>query len=711
MIWSIVISVISVILVLCIGYVQISIFRRTKRNLLAAKGFFPENDDYIIFGEDDGIKRISTTARGDINSLIDELNQYLKSNKGTADFSIMQNKTERRTDAIIEQATARVSFPTYIGLIGTFLGVLIGLIGFLIGGEDSGVKNLVIGVIISMTTSFLGLILTTYGNHLSAKAKDVIDERKNEFYDFLQNRLMPSLGTSMVAALNTLKNTLGSFKETFSSVISEFESSFHDTIKLFKKTFDECTVNFGNEFRDNSVLLNQGVDKMSHSVELINSNVDNQRQLLEEIRSSNMWDTLNKFVEVSGILEQSAKHIEGLRDVGKMIEEQVLSLMTAQEEYTKSLAIPKVLTERINNLLDRVSTFEKNINNLGVAIGSTELLGTKEMQDIQKHLDRISKQNFLAEKHADTQSHELEKFFEAQRKSIGELNERYHRLMEEHGEKLAEVMDAAIKSLNDKKEAFLRAIDEAFDVAKVNTQFSHLETLPRLESALKKLEEQLSAEHAEMVGIAAKSPTREDMRPLNSLVKIESSVSSIEESSRNNNESLDYVREKMSSSDLDDRLQQLVTIGNTLADIVAKTPTREDMRPLNSLVKIESSVSSIEESSRSNKESLDCVKEKISSTELNERLQQLVPIENTLVDIRGLLQNTENSAPIENIRSETVKPVSANNKLRKSVDEKSIMLHTEENLSTKIETKSEPTEKQVKTTGTKGRKQVTNNEE
>lgn len=567
MIWTIVISVISVILVLCIGYVQISIFRRTKQNLLSAKDFFPENDDYMIFGEDDGIKRISTTTQGDINSLIDELNQYLKSNKGTADFSIMQNKTERRTDAIIEQATARVSFPTYIGLIGTFLGVLIGLIGFLIGGEDSGVKNLVIGVIISMTTSFLGLILTTYGNHLSAKAEDVINERKNKFYDFLQNRLMPSLGTSMVAALDRLKDTLGTFEPSFSSVINKFESSFLGTIELFKDTFDGCTKNFGNEFRDNSVLLNQGVDKMSHSVELINSNVDNQRQLLEEIRSTNMWDTLNKFVEVSGILEQTAKHIEGLRDVGKMIEEQVLSLMTAQEEYTKSLAIPKVLTERINNLLDRVSTFEKNINNLGTAISSTELLGHDEMQAIKKHLDRIDEQNFQARRYADMQTKELESFFEEQKRSISDLSEQYRRLMDEHGGKLTEVMDEAIKSLSNKREAFVRSIDNAFNVAEVNTQFSHLETLPRLESALKNLEEQLSAEHAEMVGIASKTPTHEDMKSLNSLVKIESSVSSIEESSRSNKESLDYVKEKMGSSDLDDRLQQLVTIENTLVDI------------------------------------------------------------------------------------------------------------------------------------------------
>ena len=561
---SIILSVFSAAVTIGIAAWQIVIYTSTKRGLASVRDFFPETPDYKVSTSGKDTTTINTTAEGDICVLMSELNQYIECNKGTTDFSIIQNKTERRTDTVFEKATARLSFPTYIGLMGTFAGVLIGLFGFSVLGN---VDDLVRGVMVSMATSLLGLILTTIGNHIASGTKEVLDTRKNQFYDFLQNSLMPSLGTSMVAALDRLRDTLGTFEPTFSSVIQKFESSFVGTIELFKDTFDTCTVNFGEEFRKNSELLNRGVDKMAHSVDLINANVDNQRQLLEEIRSTKMWDTLNRFVEVAGILEQSAKHIEGLRDVGKMIEEQVMALMTAQDDYTKSLAVPKVLTERINNLLDRVSSFEKSINNLGPAISSTELIATQELNAIKKHLDAIEQRNSQARRYEEMQTGRLEEFFAEQTESIGQLNERYRALMEEHGEKLNEVLEEAISTLEKKRSAFLRTVEDAFDVAEINTQFSHLETLPKLEYELSILKEQLAAGHSKIVEATERRPTRDDFKSLDSLSKIENLISAIEQSVDDSKESLEYVKQNMVTADIDERLQHLDTIKDNLSKI------------------------------------------------------------------------------------------------------------------------------------------------
>lgn len=592
--------VISVIITIIVGGFQIKRFRETKWNLDIVKNFFPEVPDYLILNDESGNTSIGTTSEGEIKTLMTELNQYIESNKGTTDFSIIQNKTERRTDTVYEKATAKISFPTYIGLMGTFLGVLIGLIGFaFFGDEETRVDNLVRGVMASMATSLLGLWLTTRGNRLAADTKEILETRKNLFYDFLQNSLMPSLGTSMVAALDRLRHTLGTFEPTFSSVIGRFETSFTKTIDLFKTTFDSCTVNFGEEFRKNSELLNHGVDKMAHSVDLINTNVDNQRQLLEEIRSTKMWDTLKQFINVAEVLEKSAIHIEGLRDVVKMIDEQVRALMNAQEEYTKSLVVPKILTERINNLLDRVSTFEKSINNLGPAISSTELIATKELNDIKAHLDRIAQRNFEANRYAEMQTDNLNDFFAEQAESIRQLNDRYRAMMEEHGEKLNEVLEESIATLAQKRSAFLRAIDDAFDVAEVNTQFSYLEALPRLETALSKLEEQLSADHAEMIDATSKRPAKEDLKPLDTLLKIGKSVASIDESAKESKHTMDSVRENMVTIDVIDSMQnkdsaqldkicaeivKLASTANSLSNTYEKktatSPSREDISRL-----------------------------------------------------------------------------------------------------------------------------------
>ena len=71
-----------------------------------------------------------------------------------------------------DQTMAKLSFPTNIGLMGTFLGVFLGILMFVIGFSgseelrDASISNLLIGVLISMSTSFIGLFLQPLSGHL-----------------------------------------------------------------------------------------------------------------------------------------------------------------------------------------------------------------------------------------------------------------------------------------------------------------------------------------------------------------------------------------------------------------------------------------------------------------------------------------------------------------------------------------------------------------
>lgn len=197
-----------------------------QRNKIAAKNmldFFlaDSTSDYKLDENQDGHKTISCVCDEEsllestsLQKLIEELNKYLRQNVGTTDFAVIQNKTERFTETIYENSTSSLSMPTYIGLMGTFTGVFIGLFIFSInifGLDDDGkIRGLINGVIISMLTSLFGLVLTTKSNHKASNAKKIMDERKNVFYDFIQNELMPSLGTSVVESLAKLKDTITS---------------------------------------------------------------------------------------------------------------------------------------------------------------------------------------------------------------------------------------------------------------------------------------------------------------------------------------------------------------------------------------------------------------------------------------------------------------------------------------------------------------------
>ena len=112
----------------------------------------------------------------DFSNLVGEINEYLLKNEGTTDFGIIKDKVQSRLEALYENATSKVSFPTYIGLMGTFFGVWIGLQSFKIGVDKGGVSDEIVsaligGIIVSMMTSLIGLVLMMCGN---AKAAEVL---------------------------------------------------------------------------------------------------------------------------------------------------------------------------------------------------------------------------------------------------------------------------------------------------------------------------------------------------------------------------------------------------------------------------------------------------------------------------------------------------------------------------------------------------------
>ena len=136
-----------------------------------------------------------------------------------------------------DQSTVHLAFPTYLGLMGTFSGVFLGILMFLAGFDDvdgitdESIKNLLIGVLVSMSTSLVGLFLTTINNGLAGEARKKIEDDKNEFYDFIQVYITKTASASLVSAISKLHDTVDKFEPAFSSVIEGF-----------KEAFNECTL-------------------------------------------------------------------------------------------------------------------------------------------------------------------------------------------------------------------------------------------------------------------------------------------------------------------------------------------------------------------------------------------------------------------------------------------------------------------------------------
>lgn len=486
---------ITLIVSLCVTFwfanKQWRYYRQNLLKLSALEHFFLlDKKGYHITSKDEVclIQSVDQKSHSPLSELIQEINLYVQKSIGTADFNIIQNKTDRCVESMCEHATAELSFPTYYGLMGTFTGTFIGLIGFLLSGSDlsdeSKVTNLIIGVLVSMATSLFGLVLTTKSNHIAASAKKKLDEQKNEFLDFIQLELIPKLQTT----ITTLQQTMEGFVPKFDVVIKNFESTFTGVIGRFKETFDQCTDNFGSEFRENSTLISQTVSSLNESISKITTNVENQRLLLEELRSEKMFDTLQQFVDSAETFKTSSKAIDKYNELLQSLMFTTQAVIDKQTEYVQSLQIPRELVLKLMTLLDRISTFEQSVNALGENIAQAEMLGNKEMALIARHLESLEEKKQLADRFLDTSNEELEAIFKQQEKTVKTLFNNYQQQLEEERDELSNFVRETLQIISKKKTDLLNHLENAFDVSRVNAMFSHLKTLPEIMAKLDEME-------------------------------------------------------------------------------------------------------------------------------------------------------------------------------------------------------------------------------
>lgn len=180
--------------------------------------------------EDDGVTISQVHIDGASPTLIEvehSLNMYLQKNKGAAsDFHLMKDVVERYCDADEEGITTQQPIPLYLGLMGTMVGIIVGVIyiaatkGF--SGENitKSVTELMTCVAIAMSASFIGVYCTTRISWMSKDTFSQVESDKNKFYSWLQTELLPTLSGNTVNALFLLQQNLTKFNTTFQSNIT-----------------------------------------------------------------------------------------------------------------------------------------------------------------------------------------------------------------------------------------------------------------------------------------------------------------------------------------------------------------------------------------------------------------------------------------------------------------------------------------------------------
>lgn len=478
---------ISILVSLIFVGLQIRFFNETRKYRILFENFFKKKEPYSTFSKkvgDEYIPQLTEVGEpnSDLNNLIMEINHYIEKTKGTTDFSVIQNKVERKLTMRYDQSTARLSFPTYLGLMGTFLGVFMGILMFIVGFDGAGnisddsIKNLLIGVLVSMFTSLIGLALTTYNTAESGGARKKIEEDKNEFFDFVQTELMPSIDVSMVVAITKLHET-----------VDKFEPAFDKVINRFQNTFDRCTKAFGEDFEKHVNAVSNAVEVMGENMDKINQNIRLQEMLLSTLKSNEIVRGLDRYVEAANHFIGITKSLDKFEEARRMMLAAAQEAIVIQNKYNDSLRVPREIALKVNSILDRITKFEQSINDVGESLANRHVLGNQVIEAIQRQVQGISKKGKIADKFLEMADGKLEDLFRRQTEVLESMNDRYKDAIEGHIEGFENMIKAQTSQLESQHEEFITAIKEKFNIEDIREEFTNLRKLEIIEKRLSEI--------------------------------------------------------------------------------------------------------------------------------------------------------------------------------------------------------------------------------
>ncbi|HWB92904.1 MAG TPA: hypothetical protein VG605_13665 [Puia sp.] len=378
-------------------------FYQTNRRIAVYRHIFPEEGSFEVFnvslskealklhprellgrlnewalGGDEVIDLIRRKGGGNevTDKIVYSLNTYLLRNKGVAsDFHLIKDIVERNCDSVEEDVHQTISLPLYLGLLGTFVGIVVGLVkisGIDFAGENNGmdlaISALLKGVMIAMIASFFGLMLTVLNNGFFFKgAKAQLEHRKNDFYTFVQTELLPLLNQNINSTLYSLQTNLFRFNEEFKDnigMLREVMGKNYDALVAQEKILNTLENIDITEFGKANVVILQQLNISTEKLaqfnnylgqlsELMGATSRVSSQLDSAIARSDNFDALGQklmtmFTENQRLVEFLQSHYDALDESHQLITTAVNRVGNTLDESLDKLSI--FTQERINEL-------------------------------------------------------------------------------------------------------------------------------------------------------------------------------------------------------------------------------------------------------------------------------------------------------------------------------------------------------------------------
>ena len=241
--------IIEVAIVGIIVLSQIFVFLRNNNAIRQLAEIYPNparlNVEENVVEEVEGTEIATTAAipyiggRGPFHPAFSEIlahtNGYLRKNPNAADFDVLKEMAEDKVDSKENAIESNIALPLYIGLLCTFIGVIIGLIRISTTGvTDAAIQSFIGGVLIGMVGSATGLALTVRSNYVFKEAKKVRDAEQYNYFAFLRSHILPARAEVSATPLSTLRDNLTAFNDGFARYQQHVNESLRETLRLFQ---------------------------------------------------------------------------------------------------------------------------------------------------------------------------------------------------------------------------------------------------------------------------------------------------------------------------------------------------------------------------------------------------------------------------------------------------------------------------------------------
>lgn len=433
---------IVITIILCIIGFQIHSFIDTKHKIKKYKRIFPddvnsyslkeivvgkgnevlreENDSPFLDASEDGVSVSQIhieNASGTLSEIEEALNKYLLKNQGAAsDFHLMKDVVERYCDAAEEEISTQQPIPLYLGLMGTMVGIIVGVVfiaithGFTGDDISNSVTQLMICVAIAMSASLFGIYCTTRISWKSKNAFSKVETAKNKFYSWIQTELLPTLSGNTVNALYLLQQNLITFNTTFQSnigglnkALEQVRNTSTEQVELINLIKD---IDIRRVAQANVIVLKE-LKECTGELSQFTGYIHNVSNYLAAVNALN--NSINEHLNRTAAIEK----------MGTFFEKEI-NQVSAREQY---------INQVVANVDDTLKkTFESLTLNTQKGIAELQNSSIEEFDNVTKTMEAQQQQfreqlQIQRELYADALKSERESFLEylrEQRKSISE---------------------------------------------------------------------------------------------------------------------------------------------------------------------------------------------------------------------------------------------------------------------------------------------------